>query len=99
MREIRRPTQQVKGRKHEVGILKAEGARAHSNSGAGVKKGDGSTDEEVIEVKLAGKSHTVTGKYLKELHRNAAKQGKVARLIIYIEDCDITLDGTVHLGK
>jgi hypothetical protein len=92
-------TQQVKGRDHEPGVLKSLGARPHANSGAGTKKGDGSTSTQVIELKLAGKQFTITGKYLAELHTIAAKQGKEARLRIYIEDQNITLDGTVHLGR
>lgn len=92
-------TQQVKGREYEGPIIEGRGGRQHSNSGAGTKKGDGSSDTEVIEVKLAAKSYTVTGKYLAQLLKQAAPQGKDAVLVIYFEDQDITLSGTIARGR
>lgn len=92
-------TQQVKGRDHEPGVLKSLGARQHSNSGAGWKKGDGSTEDELIELKLCKRTHSLAGDYIRGLHREAAKTGKTARLLVYFEDADVTLDCTIRLGR
>lgn len=92
-------TQQVKGREFEGAIIEGRGGRVHSNSGAGRVKGDGSTATEVIEVKLAAKSYTVTGKYLDQLLRQANPQGKEAVLVIHFEDTNITFHGSITRGR
>lgn len=67
--------------------------RAHPASGAGSIKYDGSTDEQVVEVKDASKSYTLRGAYLLDLFRHAARQGKQARLVVNYPEvvADITV--------
>ena len=92
-------SQQQKGLDHESGVLAEVGARPTARSGAGWKKGDGHTEDEVVELKLAGKQHTVRGTVLAGLHSHAAKTGRTLRYRIYFEDVDLTLDGVVYPGR
>lgn len=70
------------------------GARPHPNSGAGKIKWDASTDQALIEVKEASKSHTVTGALLEKLFRDAVRQNKTAHYVIKFGN-GITLMGVL----
>lgn len=52
-----------------------------------------------MEIKDAGKSHTIKGAALLTLFSRAAKQGKQAEYIIYFADVDLTMTGRVTKGK
>ncbi len=88
------PTRQVQGRRSEKKILKDRGAKIHPNSGAGKIKDDGSTSEEIIEVKDANKTFTVNAKDIRALRSRASQQGKQGVLIIkfpgFQMECRIT---------
>ena len=101
--EMRKPawqkdTPQVRGRKVEARAAKKLGARVHPMSGAGSEKDDFSTDEEIYEFKNPGKSHTISGAKLNEQLRRAYQQGKTAKYVIYFDDSDVTLEGTLYRG-
>jgi hypothetical protein len=83
-------TPQVKGRKAEKPMAKKVGARVHPNSGAGSIKNDMSTDNAIIEMKTAGKSHTLSAKYLEGVYTNATRQGKDAVLLIVFPNVTLT---------
>lgn len=75
-------TPQVKGRKTEKKIARAEGARLHPNSGAGRIKEDASDDNRLIEIKEAGKTHTLSAKELEVSWRRAVHQNKTSVRIL-----------------
>jgi hypothetical protein len=77
---VRNP--QEKGRKQEEQVLRSNGARAHPGSGSGKIRFDGSTEEELIEVKHASKTLTLTLSYLELLLTTAIRQEKSALLVI-----------------
>lgn len=52
-----------------------------------------------LEIKDAGKSHTIKGTALLNLFSRATKQGKQAEYVIYFADVDLTLTGRVTKGK
>lgn len=91
-------SRQVRGRQFESDYLKAVGAIAHPNSGAGRIKDDGHDDEDLIEVKFVGRQHAINGINLKALFQRATRQGKRARYVIYFEDDDLLLTGYVTKG-
>lgn len=84
-----RPSASVKGRQVETRILKDRGSKAHPNSGAGRIKWDGSDEESVIEVKDAKESYQVKKTLLRDLHKEASRQGKAAILIINMGEYQI----------
>ena len=63
-------------------MLKREGVRQHPASGAGSIKHDGSDGERLVEVKLAGSSHTLRADYLHGLMALAIRQGLTPVLIV-----------------
>lgn len=77
----------------EAKVLRERGARAHPGSGSGKIQFDGSTDDEVIEVKEAAKSFTLSLLYLRRLFDNATRQGKGARMVVRFPgyEADITI--------
>lgn len=87
------PSRQQQGRSTEKKILRSIGARQHPNSGAGKIKEDGSTEEELVEVKDALKSFTLKAVDLNTSRRRAAQQGKQAMWLIqfpgFILECRI----------
>lgn len=88
-------TRQQEGDRTEKRIVKQMGGRVHPRSGAGSIKHDGSTSELLIEVKDAKRSHSVTGDYLLELFKTAARQGKEARYVVHFKDAGVTLEARV----
>lgn len=76
------PSRSVQGRITERKILKARGAKVHSNSGAGRVKDDGHDEEAIYEIKDAQKSHTIIAKEIRGLRKRAAQQGKQGVYII-----------------
>lgn len=68
--------------------------KAHPASGAGPIKYDGSNDECVMEVKEARQSYSLNRTYLDSLFKNAARQGKQARLVV--EFPDLTVEAVIR---
>ena len=93
----RKRSRQQEGSNTEKQILKRLGARAHPRSGAGKIKHDGSTEEELIEIKDAGKTFTMNGTYLTSLWRVAIKQDKKPVLIIKYTGLARTVTATVFI--
>jgi hypothetical protein len=85
---------QEKGRQTEKKVLKKYGVKAHPASGAGPIKYDGSNEDCVMEVKEARQSFSLNRTYLDSLFKNAARQGKEARLVV--EFPDLTVEATIH---
>lgn len=83
-------TPQVRGRKAEKPMAKKIGARTHPNSGAGSIKNDMSTDNSIIEMKTADKSHALSAKYLEGVYTNATRQGKDAILLVVFPNVTLT---------
>lgn len=77
-----RRTRQQEGRYSEKAILKHYDARTHPNSGAGSIPFDGSTDDEIIEVKDAAKTFRLDLTYLRRLRAEAAKSGKQGVIVV-----------------
>lgn len=75
-------TRQVQGRDTERTVLRRLGARQHPMSGAGSIKEDGSTDDELFEIKDANKSFTLAGAELLQSFKRAMQQEKEAVWII-----------------
>lgn len=90
-------TRQVQGTYTEREIAKRRGARLHPRSGAGRIKDDASTDDTIIEIKDADRSHTLKGSVLDSLFRRAVRQGKEAQYVIYFTAVDLT--ATIHLKR
>jgi len=59
----------------EKGELKKMGAKAHKNSGRGNKKGDGTWNSFVIDIKEASKSFTINEKVWAKVTTDAIKSG------------------------
>jgi hypothetical protein len=91
-------TPQERGRQTERAVLKGKGARAHPGSGSGKIRFDGSTDEEIIEVKEASKILSLTRAYLELLLQTAIRQQKQAVLIVRMPglrvECKLYREGT-----
>ncbi len=85
------PTPQDRGRKREKSILKKLGARAHPGSGSGKIQFDGSTPDELIEVKTAERSHTLSAKYIERLYTTAVRQGKLPKMIVEFPKFTLTI--------
>lgn len=68
-------------------------------SGAGRIKDDGHDDQYLYEVKDTPKNFTLKGEELKQLHKRAARQGRVARYVVHFADLDITADVYITGGK
>lgn len=92
-------TRQEQGRQTEKATLKRRGAKGHPNSGAGSIKYDGSTQEEVIEVKDAVKSFTLNRDYLMSLFKHAARQSKQAVLVVEFPDLTVEARITRHIKE
>lgn len=92
-------SRQETGMQTEKLIAKKRGARLHPRSGAGNIKDDASTDDAVLEIKDAMKSHTLQGAALDKLFRRATRQGKDAKYIVYFTETDLTATLTITKGK
>jgi hypothetical protein len=92
-------SRQQEGIRTESRIVKKRGGRVHPRSGAGKIKDDGSTDEEVMEIKDAKRSHTLKASDLEALYKRAAQQGKEARYIVYFSDNDLAAEITLRRGE
>lgn len=57
-----------------------------------------STEDTIIEVKDADKTHTIKGTALDAVLTRAHRQGKGAEYVIYFTDANITLTGTLTRG-
>lgn len=75
-------TPQDEGRRIEKETLRTRGARPHPGSGSGSIRFDGSSEAELIEVKSAHRTHTISADYLESLHAQAVRQGKVPVLVL-----------------
>ena len=62
--------------KSEANELRRMGAKVHKNSGRGMIKGDGSTDEFVIDVKEANKTFTLSQDVWAKICTDAMKVDK-----------------------
>lgn len=82
---------QAAGRRRESGILKRLGAKAHPGSGSGKISFDGSTSEEIIEVKTAEKVFSLQAAYIKRLFNTAVRQGKQPKLVLQFPEYEITM--------
>lgn len=89
------PTRQDEGRSTEKRLLKERSARSHPASGAGRIKHDGSTEAELIEVKDANKSHTVSGDDLKALYQRGIQQGLEPVYVIRFKN-GLILEGRIR---
>ena len=69
-------TRQQDGAATETRILRERGARQHPRSGAGRIKEDGSTEDDLIEVKDANLSFSLKGADLLQTFVRATRQGK-----------------------
>jgi len=83
-------TPQTRGRETEKRIMKKAGGRSHPNSGSGGIKWDGSTDDALVEIKEAGKTHAVGGRMLSDLLSAANAQGKDAYYVIQFPGIRLT---------
>ena len=92
-------TRQEVGRQEEVRILKLRGARPHPGSGSGNIKEDGSDEATLYQVKTVGRSISLTAKDIQTLWLNAIHTGKEARVVIYFDQLDLTLEGVVRPGR
>ena len=72
----RKRTPQEKGLSKERDAVRRRGGRPHPGSGSGGIKHDGSSENEVIEVKTVEKTHTLKADYLESLYAHAVRQGK-----------------------
>lgn len=89
----------MQGRQTEKQIVPKRGGKVHPNSGAGKIKDDGSSADELFEVKDANKTHTLNALELKKLWQRAVRQGKEAHYIIYFRSIDMTCTLTMRRGK
>lgn len=79
-------------------MIKAEGLRGHSQSGAGrVYKHDGSDDERLVEIKNAEKVHSLDASYLAGLWKRATMQGKQAEYLVHFDN-GITVRAVIERG-
>jgi hypothetical protein len=92
-------TRQQEGRQAEKNTVQERGGRVHPMSGAGSIKDDGSTDDELIEVKQVKRSHTMQGRDLNTLFRRATEQGKEAVYIVHYIDNNITAEVRLRRGN
>lgn len=88
-------TRQQEGDRTEKKIIKQMGGRVHPRSGAGSIKHDGSTKEQLIEVKDANKTHSVLANYLYELFVIAVRQGKEPRYVVKFSN-GIVMDAVIR---
>jgi hypothetical protein len=72
--------------------LKARGAVAHPNSGAGHIKDDGHDEVYLYEVKEAGKSIRLTAKDLRATFVRAVRQGRLPCWLIVFRDDGFTAE-------
>lgn len=79
-------SRQEQGRKSEAKAAKKMDGRLHPMSGAGSIKFDFSTEDAVIEHKDATKSFTLNATLVRDLFRNATRQGKQPVIIIQFPD-------------
>lgn len=91
-------SRQKEGDQTEKKIAKDKGARVHPRSGAGSIKWDASSEDELIEVKDAAKSHTMQGALLNRLLRDAINQGKQAVYVIHFRSFNITVECRIKRG-
>lgn len=91
-------TRQKEGERTERKIVKDKGGRVHPRSGAGSIKHDGSTEDQLIEVKDAARSHTLSGQYLSDLFTTAVRQGKEPLYIVTFKDADLVVECTIRKG-
>lgn len=89
-------TRQKEGDRTEKKVVKDMGGRVHPRSGAGSIKHDGSTEDLLIEVKDAARSHTMNGEYLLELFTTAVRQGKEPRYVVTFKDAGLIVDCTIR---
>lgn len=90
-------SRQMDGMATEKKIAKKKGARVHPRSGAGHIKDDASNESTVIEIKDAGKTHTLNAADLDGLFKRANAQGKDAEYVVYFGSKDLT--ATIHLQR
>lgn len=86
-------SRQEQGRQTEGKVIKM-GLRAHPNSGAGPIKWDASDADNLVEIKDANKSYTISADYIDSLYRDAVRQGKTPVLIIKFAN-DIVIEAVV----
>lgn len=90
-------TPQSHGKQAEQAVLREMGARAHPGSGSGSIRFDGSTVDDLIEIKHAKKTINLALAYLEILLQTAIRQQKTARLIIKFPG--LRLECTLHREK
>lgn len=67
-------------------MLKDLGAKAHPRSGAGRIKHDGSTHDELVEVKSARKQFALRLVDLAVLYKRAVQEGKEPLMVVTFDD-------------
>lgn len=95
----RTPTRQEVGLQEEAIILKLHGARQHPGSGSGQIKEDGSTDEEIIQIKTVNSTVVLKGIDIQQLWLAASRTNKRARLIVFFDSLGLRLEGEVLPGR
>lgn len=83
-------SRQEEGLVTEAKIAKKRGARVHPRSGAGRIKDDASSEDFILEIKDANKTHTLKAADLDALFRRAVSQGKTPQYVIYFQSVDLT---------
>ena len=84
------------GLQTEASLIKKKGGRSHPRSGAGQIKWDGSTEDELIEVKDANKCISLKGDYLLSLFKDAAMQSKEAVFIVRFLEAGIVMEARIR---
>ena len=80
-------------------ILRKRGAKAHPGSGSGSIAFDGSTADDLIEVKDARKSFTLQSTYIERFWRTAVHRRLRPVMVVYFSDIDMTVELTFKRGK
>lgn len=85
-------TPQEAGHREERRQLDRRGARAHPGSGSGGIRFDGSTEEDVVEIKAARKSFVMNGAYMDRLYTEAVRQGKDAVMVVVFGEAKLAVE-------
>ena len=81
---------QQKGRDYEKKVARQNQMRRTPMSGAGSIKGDGITEDEVIELKHANKSYTLNVKDLQKVRLAAINAGKEPIFVVHFDSENLT---------
>ncbi len=80
-------------------ILRQRGAKQHPGSGSGSIAFDGSTADDLIEVKDARKSFTLKASYVERFWKTAIRRRLRPVIVVYFSDIDTTVEMTFKKGR